>query len=151
MNKTTLVVIGSLVLAGIGAYFYFKPKANSTDIGQLGSTDSELNDGTSISQISVPPKGTVLSTPEEVAETAQKISDAKIIALQIKDFRNQIAEIKNQLLVTPNKNYWGSMASVKKAVIESKISVLNTKISDLEKLIKDLGYAEVNGSIVKIV
>ena len=48
MNKTA-IVIGSLVLAGIGAYFYFRPKSEEVldTSNTTGSANSTNNSGTS--------------------------------------------------------------------------------------------------------
>ena len=151
MNKTAIIVAGSLALAGIGAYFYFKPKASETRESMLENKISELNDGTPTSSISVPPKGTVLTTPEEVSETAQKIADAKAILLKLNDLRNQKRTLKNEPLTRGGRRVFGMVISENTEENKSKISQIDSQINDLENFMLNLGYTEANGTIVKIV
>jgi len=140
------VIIGGLVVLGLGAYFYFKPKKIGTDSSMSGLPSANTN-----SQISVPPSGTVLSTPEEVEKIAQKIADAKALAIKIDDLKNQ--RIKIALEPTIGNTIIGGIGgqTTQNLIRSVKTKELDTQISDLERLLTDLGYAEVNGKITKIV
>ena len=141
MDAKKVLIIGVVGVIGIGAYLYFKPKEN------VLITDSVVPDNAN-SQISVPPTGTVLQTPAEVAETAQKIADAKVLAIEIKKWKDR----KANLILASTKDIKGAIFGFNKAnIFKSQISSADKKIKDFEKLIADLGYAEVNGKIVKIV
>jgi hypothetical protein len=140
MDTKKVLIIGVVGAIGIGVYLYFKPKENGL------ITASGVPDNAN-SQISVPPTGTVLQTPAQVAETAQKIADAKALAIEIKNLK-----IRKESLILASKKDVGGMFGFNKAnIYKSQISTTDLKIKDLEKLIADLGYTEVNGSVVKIV
>jgi hypothetical protein len=124
MDTKRVLIIGAVGVLGIGAYLYFRPKNTKGIDGSLLENPS--------SGISVPPKGTTLSTPEQVAETAKKIADAKGLAVKIKDLRNQ-------------KNKIGGLARALKA------KLIDQQIADIEKVLNSLGYTELNGNIVNIV
>ena len=141
------VVIGSVLILGLGAYLYFKPKKTGTDSSMSGLPPANTN-----SQISVPSTGAVLETPEEVKKTAQKIEDAKALAKKIDELKTERRNLA--LAPLPSINTLGGTVGgdvVGRLVVEAKNKQLDTQISDLQKLITDLGYAEVNGKITKIV
>lgn len=124
MDTKRILIIGGVAVLGIGAYLYFRPKnTKGIDTSILENPSSGIN---------VPPKGTTLSTPEEVADTAKKIADAKGLAVKIKDLRNQ-------------KNKIGGLSRT------VRIKKIDQDIADAEKILNSLGYTEVNGNIVKIV
>lgn len=124
MDTKRVLIIGVVGVLGIGAYLYFRPKnTKGVDASLLENASSGIN---------VPPKGTVLSTPQEVADTAKKIADAKGLAVKIQDLRNK-------------KNKIGGLARTLKA------KVIDQQIADIEKVLNSLGYTELNGNIVKIV
>lgn len=124
MDTKRVLIIGAVGVLGIGAYLYFRPKnTKGIDASLLENASSGIN---------VPPKGTVLSTPQEVADTAKKIADAKGLAVKIQDLRNK-------------KNKIGGLARTLKA------KVIDQQIADIEKVLNSLGYTELNGNIVKIV
>ncbi len=124
MDTKRVLIIGAVGVLGIGAYLYFRPK-NTKGI------DATLLENAS-SGISVPPKGTTLSTPQEVADTAKKIADAKGLAVKIKDLRNQ-------------KNKIGGLSRT------VRIKKIDQEIADIEKVLNSLGYTELNGKLVNIV
>ena len=124
MDTKRVLIIGAVGVLGIGAYLYFRPK-NTKGI------DSSLLENKS-SGISVPPKGTVLSSPQEVADTAKKIADAKGLAGKINDLRNQ------------KKKIGGLSRNV-------RIKKIDQEIADIEKVLNSLGYTELNGKLVNIV
>lgn len=124
MDTKRVLIIGVVGVLGIGAYLYFRPKnTKGVDASLLENASSGIN---------VPPKGTVLSTPQEVADTAKKIADAKGLAVKIQELRNK-------------KNKIGGLARTLKA------KVIDQQIADIEKVLNSLGYTELNGNIVKIV
>lgn len=140
MNKR-VVIISVLGLFGIGAYFYFNSKSKTTTVlaekETIGQNENSL--------ISVPSKGEVLSTPEEVLEMAQKITDAKGLASKLYLLRIERAK----LISSPTKT--GISFLSLKSINDKKIKDLDQQIKDIEKLINALGYTELNGNIVKIV
>ena len=144
MNKK-VVIVAVLGLAGVGAYFYFKDKSNTNKILAGQTSDNSLN---------VPPKGTVLSNPEEVIELAKKITDAKGLARNINALRLE----KEDMISNPRKFFIGKMPRImlnNKAYLDSKIQKrvvdFDQQINSFESLIKNLGYKEVNGNAVQIV
>ena len=104
MNKN-VIIISVLSLVGVGAFFYFKrkktmPNQNSlTDTGLASNSvlpTSTTTTTTPTSTLSVPPTQSsvtigevTLTTPVQVVETAIKIAEAKNIATQILNLRNQ--------------------------------------------------------------
>ena len=144
MNKK-VIIAGVLGLVGVGAYFYFKDKSKTQEILESKPSDNSLN---------VPPKGTVLSNPEEVLETAKKITDAKGLARNINSLRLE----KESMLSNPKKFFITKGLGVminNKAYLDSKIQRrvedFDSKINSFESLIKNLGYKEVKGVAVQIV
>ena len=140
------VIIGGVIVLGLGAYFYFKPKKTGTDSSMSGLPPANTN-----SQISVPPTGEVITSPEEVEKIAQKIADAKALAIKIDNLKTE----RRQLALAPtiSSGFFGGIGgeSTQNFIRSVKTKELDTQIADLEKLITDLGYAEVNGKITKIV
>jgi hypothetical protein len=124
MDTKRVLIIGAVGVLGIGAYLYFRPK-NTKGI------DASLLENAS-SGISVPPKGTVLSSPQEVADTAKKIQDAKGLVTQINNLRVQ------------RKKIGGGLRAIKAKKIDQQIA-------DIEKVLNSLGYTELNGKLVNIV
>jgi hypothetical protein len=144
MNKK-VIIVSVLGLVGVGAYFYFKDKSKTQEILESKPSDNSLN---------VPPKGTVLSNPEEVLETAKKITDAKGLARNINSLRLE----KESMLSNPKKFFIGKGLGVminNKAYLDSKIQRrvvdFDQQINSFESLIKNLGFKEVNGNAVQIV
>lgn len=153
MNKTTIIVsIGALTLLGVGAYLYFKPKtkeATTGSSGVLGQTGSG-----EVPVASVPQTGTTLETPQQVAETAKKMAEAKELASKITELKKG----RTALLLRP-LSYFGigtsSIFSSNNSILTSikNTAVANTdkKIRELEIQLSKLGYTELNGNLVKIV
>ena len=144
MNKK-VIIVAVLGLVGVGAYFYFKDKSKTNKI---------LAGQTSDNSLTVPPKGTVLSNPEEVIDLAKKITDAKGLARNINSLRLE----KESMLSNPKRFFRGKVPSIilnNKKVLDSKIEKrvidFDQQINSFESLIKNLGYKEVNGNAVKIV
>jgi len=84
MNKNVLIIGGSIAILGVGAYLYFKSKAkpNSENMGA-----ETMGAGTTGTGVSMPPAGSVFTTPEEVEAITLKITTAK-------DLTNKICELK---------------------------------------------------------
>ena len=144
MNRN-IIIVSVLGLVGVGAYFYFKDKSNTNKILAGQTNDNSLN---------VPPKGTVLSNPEEVIELAKKITDAKGLARNINALRLE----KEDMISNPRKFFIGKVPRVllnNEAYLGSKIQKrvvdFDQQINSFESLIKNLGYKEVNGNAVQIV
>ena len=141
------VIIGGLVVLGLGAYFYFKPK-KTDNLGTGTSVGGFTNPN---SQISVPPTGEVITSPEEVEKIAQKIADAKALAIKIDALKTE----RRQIALQPSGQgrVFGGIGGERVQILirSARTKELDTQIADLEKLITDLGYAEVNGKITKIV
>ena len=166
MNKTA-VIIGGVAFLGIGAYFYFKPKATvTTSAGSAGTgttgsagtgttgTGATGTSSTGTGMTSVPPTGTVLYTPEQVLMTAKIIADAKSLATQISDKRTKrssylVISLKDYAVASDNK-FWANNDQMLKMLKDQDIKKLEAEIKDLDEQLGKLGYMEVNGSIVKI-
>jgi len=141
MNKRVLI-IGVVGIAGIGAYLYFNSKMKKATTETVDNSES---------LISVPPKGEVLSSPEEVLETAKKIIDAKGLASKVYLLRIERAKLNSEPI---RSGFLSTNEAVKLAlqkIKNEKIKELDQKIIDIDKLINALGYQEANGNIVKIV
>jgi hypothetical protein len=176
MNKT-VVIIGSIALLGVGAYFYFKPKAKGatgtgltgTGLTGTGLTGAGLTDGGALGggtigtgatgvgggSISVPPTGTVLATPEQVVDTAKKIAEAKSLATKISDLRTKrnsylVISLKDYAVASGNE-FWSNNERMLKTLKANDIAKFEKEIKDLDEKLGILGYMEVNGSITKIV
>lgn len=149
MNKT-VVIIGSVLVLGVGAFFYFKPKATGTT--GAGTTGANTTDtGTT----SVPPTGTTLSTPAQVEDLAKKIAEAKSLATQISDKRTKrssylVISLREYAVASDNQ-FWSTNDQMLKKLKDQNIKKLEAEIKDLDEQIGKLGYIEVNGSISKIV
>ena len=180
MNKK-LIIIGVLGLAGAGAFFYFKSK------NKLGKNDITSSAGglvtpsgnsvlptstttppTPTSTISEAPTQTsvtigevTLTTPVQVVETAIKISEAKNIANEILNLRNQKIRYDtfNTINTTESLNNYAKESRntfhlnsnrMLQLLLNSDLKRINDKIKELDKTLALLGYTEVNGSIQKI-
>jgi phenylalanyl-tRNA synthetase alpha subunit len=136
MNQK-VIVIGVLGIASIGAYVYFSSKFKA-DKTKLVDNSKSL--------ISVPPKGTVLSSPEEVADVAKKNADAKALAKKIQELNKEKESYKAKISSSTSADVNGLNYEYSK-----KIEEIDLQISDFRKFINNLGFEEVNGNIVKIV
>lgn len=144
MNKK-VIIISILGLAGVGAYFYFKDKSKTNKILEGQTNDNSLN---------VPPKGTILSNPEEVIELAKKTTDAKALATNIYNLRLE----KENMLSSPRQFFRGKVARTflnnkpyLNSQIKKRVEDYDQKMNSFESLIKNLGFKEVNGNAVQIV
>jgi hypothetical protein len=172
MNKT-VIIIGAISLVGVGAYFYFKPKLSAktgtgttgtdamgtgtgtTGTGAGANTIGAGTTGTSGGSTSVPPTGTVLTTPEQVADATKKIAEAKSLATKISDLRIKrnsylVISLKDYAVASGNE-FWSNNERMLKTLKANDITKLEKEIKDLDEKLGMLGYMEVNGSISKIV
>lgn len=157
MNKTAIIV-GVLALAGVGAYFYLKPKKTSETpkaLGGLSGLGSSVADTETTSTTPVPSSGTTLSTPQQVEDVAKKIAEAKSLATKIFDLRNKrnsymIMSLKD-FAVASNNTFFLNKDLMLKALRDNEIRSIENSIKSLDEQLGKLGYMEVNGSIVKIV
>ena len=76
--KKAIIIIGGLTVIGVGAYLFFKPKKGVKVSGNQSGTDTTS---------AVPPKGTQLTTPQEVEELALKIVEARELTKIICDLK----------------------------------------------------------------
>lgn len=158
MNKT-VIIAGSVLVLGVGAYFYFKPKkTGTTGSGTTGTgttgTETTGTGTTGTGTTSVPPTGTVLSTPAEVEDTAKKIAEARSLATKISDLRTK----RNSYLVISLRDYatasgnefWSTNNLMLETLKKQEIKRLEEEIKNLDEQIGKLGFMEVNGSISRI-
>ena len=160
MNKT-VVIIGGVLILGLGAYFYFKPKktgTTGTGTSGTGTTGTETTGAgtTGTGTTSVPATGTTLSTPAEVEDMAKKIAEARSLATQILDLRNKRSSTMAMSLNDFGRetghltNGFGAESALK-FYKEQEIKRLEAEMKNLDEQLGKLGYMEVNGSITKIV
>ena len=168
MNKT-VIIAGSVLVLGVGAYFYFKPKkTGTTGSGTTGSgttgtgttgtgttgTGTTGTETTGTGSTSVPPTGTTLSTPAQVEDTAKKIAEARSLATKISDLRTK----RNSYLVISLRDYatasgnqfWSTNNQMLEMLKKQEIKRLEEEIKNLDEQIGKLGFMEVNGSISRI-
>jgi hypothetical protein len=147
MNKIA-VVIGSVAVLGIGAYFYFKPKATDEDLTGTNTTGTNTT-GTNTTGTNTTgagsnsqPAGTNYTSPEQVAEDVKRIAEATELAKQIDAINTKINNLKQRILNTENVVF--------KQQIGIQIVNENKKLVPLVEKLKDLGYTESYGIPVKI-
>jgi hypothetical protein len=162
MNKA-VIIGGSVVLLGVGAYVYFKTKskaetdsattgtettgAGTTGAGTSGAGTSGAGTsgaGTSGAGTSGAVAGTTLATPEEVKVELEKIKKAKDLALSICRLR---AREKNS---SPARATGGFSASFSQTQQNAMNAGIRSAIARDVKKLKLLGYTEVNCEIIKI-
>jgi hypothetical protein len=178
METKTVVIIGSVVLLGVGAFIYFKPKAiptagvgtsntgtsntgtSNTGTSNTGTSNTStsssgtLSAGTSSSgTTNLPSTETVLTTPQEVIEVAKKMAEAKDLATKISDLRNgKNRYLSLSLLAYATETGMSNYPEARwKEFRDTMIAGIDKQIKDLNEQIGKLGYMEVNGGIVKIV
>ena len=156
MNKN-VIIIGALSLIGVGAFLYFKPKKTKQNIIPSSAGDLVAPSGNSVlptptptptSTLSEPPTqsnvtigNVVLTPPVEKLENAIKIAEAKDVARQIYELRNNY-ETKSQK-GTYNDPAFANLFINSPYSYPNRMKALNTSLALL-------GYTEVNGSIQKI-
>ena len=151
-----VVIIGGVLVLGLGAYFYFKPKKTGTTGTQTSGAGTTGTETTGTGTTSVPPTGATLSTPAEVEDMSKKIAEARSLATQISDLRN-----KRNSTIAMSLNDFGretghltngfGAESALKFYKEQEIKRLEAEMKNLDEQLGKLGYMEVNGSITKIV
>lgn len=158
MNKTALI-IGVLALTGVGAFLYFRPKSSAPTTGSLGLGSLGLGAPDSTTT-SVPPTGTQLVTPEQVAEIALKMSEARELTKNIcalkKEYNITTDEMNDFMNFTSyeNPSYGAVTAGMTRAQILAQNALKRKKavqeVSDSIKKLQELGYKEDNCVMVKI-
>lgn len=167
MNKT-VIIIGGVALVGVVAYFYFKPKLTATTgAGEMGTgTTGTGTTGASAGTTgaTMPPAGTVLTTPEEVEAITIKISSARDLTKTICDLKKQYKITEDEMNDFMNITGWsGGVTSgihtatndaLTSAVTLSQLAsrrklAVKTVAESINKL-KELGYKEVDCKMVKI-
>jgi hypothetical protein len=158
MDTKKILIIGSVAVLGVGAYFYFKPKGKGNETNSLsGGTSGSIpnNPATPSGTTSVPPTGTTLTTPEQVEETAKKIAEARSLATKIYDLKNKrnsyMTSSSRDFANSSNNTFWSNNESMLKLLRQQQISLVEKEIKELDEKLALLGYAEVNGSITKII
>jgi hypothetical protein len=117
--KKTALIIGSLVVLGIGAFFYFKPKAKAEDVTGAGTTGAGTTGAgtTGVGTTTQPPAVAEVKTltPNELIEVT-KLKDAILSDIRTRNsYRkassraNVQSEIDKKLILL--KNYGFSLNS----------------------------------------
>jgi hypothetical protein len=150
-----VVIIGGILVLGLGAYFYFKPKKTGTTGSDTTGTGTTSTGTTGTGTTSVPPTGTTLTTPAEVEDLAKKIAEAKSLATKISDLKTKrssylVISLKDYATASGNE-FFSTNNLMLKTLKEQEIADLEKEIKDLDEQLGKLGYMEVNGSITKIV
>jgi hypothetical protein len=96
MNKTA-IIIGSLAILGIGAYFYLKPKAKAEDTIGLGTTGSGTTGSgtTGVGSTTQPP-----TQPEVKTTSAEDL----IEIIKLKDYITERANAMNNYKKQSSRN-----------------------------------------------
>ena len=160
MNKTA-IIIGGVTLVGVVAYFYFKPKLSAstgTGTGTGTGMGTGTGTGTTGTGTTMPPAGTVLTTPEQVEAITIKISTARDLTKTICDLKKKYKITEDQMndfmnftsvafgsatnVINPQSNPAFTFAFARKKAIQT--------IADSIKELKLLGYKEENCKMVQI-
>jgi hypothetical protein len=163
MNKTA-IIIGGVALVGVVAYFYFKPKLSAstgaveTGAGAMGT--GMTGTGTGTTGATMPPAGTVFTTPEQVEAITVKVSTAR-------DLTKKICDLKKQYKITTDQmndfmNITGILASDLFPILPSQMTASEMMkfqlarkkaiqtVADSINELKALGYKEVDCKMVQI-
>ena len=166
MNKTALI-IGGIAILGVGAYFYFKPKATvttgTTGAGLTGTgTTGTATTGTGTA---MPPAGTVITSPEEVEAITVKVSTARDLTKTICDLKKQYKITEDEMNDFMNFTSWSAnvasgvnssiLGSTNASISSSLAFQINRKkaiptIAESIKQLKELGYKEQDCKMVKL-
>ena len=162
MNKTA-VILGSLAVLGVGAFLYFRPKAKNgetaglvaslTSGGAGASGTGASTTGAGVTGASVPPTGTVLSTPAQVEDIAKKIAEARSLATKIADLKKKKTNIASMPIRQFGTTLFGSVVRTDNQLDftrKAQLASLDKQIKALDEQLAKLGYVEVNGGIVKL-
>jgi hypothetical protein len=169
MNKT-VIIIGGVALVGVVAYFYFKPKltastgAGETGTGAMGTGMTGTATGTGTTGATMPPAGTVFTTPEQVEAITVKVSTARDLTKKICDLKKQYKITTDQMndfmnftntvtLTGQNSSIFGTQIS-QSATDMIKFQSARKKaiqtVADSINELKALGYKEVDCKMVQI-
>ena len=145
--KKAVIIIGGLTVIGVGAYLFFKPKKVLKDSVNQLDTDTTTP---------VPPKGTQLTTPEQVEEVALKIVEARELAKRICELKKQYNITNDNIndymnFIGINLPFLGASTSLLPGsnLTMSRKSALETIKKNIQQLAK-LGYRENNCKPIKL-
>lgn len=141
MKNSILYIVGALALLGGGAFLFLKNKKNK-DKDKLALAEMQK---ATIGEAKVGGLTSSATTPEE---DSKKLQDAKSIATQLSDLKNQKEGLKTKYAtLSASKTGFSKIFS---AQIKVKIDDIDKKIETLNFALKGMGYTESNGNIVKI-
>jgi hypothetical protein len=173
MNKT-VIIIGGVAIVGVVAYFYFKPKLSATTgtdamgTGAMGAgtgTTGTGTTGTGTTGATMPPAGTVFTTPEQVEAITVKVSTARDLTKTICDLKKQYKITTDQMndfmnftstatLTGQNSSIFSSTQISQTASEMMKFQLARKKaiqtVADSINELKALGYKEVDCKMVQI-
>jgi hypothetical protein len=174
MNKTA-IIIGGVALVGVVAYFYFKPKLSaSTGAGETGAGETGTGamdagmtgtgTGTGTTGGTMPPAGTVLTTPEQVEAITIKVSTARDLTKTICDLKKQYKITEDQMNDFMNFTNTATLTGQNSSIFGTQISQATSNmlkfqiarkkaiqtVADSIKALKELGYKEDNCKMVQI-
>ena len=148
--KKTVIIIGSLALLGVGAFFYFKPKSKGKDLlGDAstggastgnGTTGGASTDGTSAGGTN----GTSTTTPINPQNDPNTAELVKFIRAEL--IAKQIFDLRKELPPSCTRNVFDCLP-----VISTFNALKTKKINLLKKEIADLGYKEQDGKSIKLI
>jgi hypothetical protein len=165
MNKT-VIIIGGVALVGVVAYFYFKPKltastgAGETGTGAMGTGMTGTATGTGTTGATMPPAGTVFTTPEQVEAITVKVSTARDLTKTICDLKKQYKITTDQMNDFMNFTSTSQGSSIFSSQISQSASEMMKfqlarkkaiqTVADSINELKALGYKEVDCKMVQI-
>lgn len=165
MNKTA-IIIGGVAIVGVVAYFYFKPKLSATtgagamgtgEIGALtGTTGTTGTTGAGTTGATMPPAGTVFTTPEQVEAITVKVSTARDLTKTICDLKKRYKITEDQMNDFMNFTSWNPSSLSTMTTVQSlaqtavaRKKAIQTVANSINEL-KALGYKEVDCKMVQI-
>jgi len=144
MNKNVLI-IGGLAILGVGAYLYFKIKAEPNE------EDADTPTINPETGMVVPKVDKVL----QVSNSTKNAQEAVTLAIQIFELKNKKTKYSTMspsefLKTKEGKNYFSwNWKSVENGM-ENTLKDFDNELKILNNKIVALGYIEVNGSIAKL-
>jgi hypothetical protein len=154
MNKNVLI-FGGVALVGVVAYFYFKPKATATTGADTSGTGT-AGTGTGTTGATMPPAGTVFTTPEQVEAITVKVSTARDLTKTICDLKKQYKittdEMNDFMNFTSVSSHLTSTMTTAQELAKYALARKNAvkTVADSINELKALGYKEVDCKMVQI-
>ena len=144
MNKNVLI-IGGLAILGVGAYIYFKIKAEPNE------EDADTTTENPSTATGVPKVDKVL----QVSNSTKNAQEAVTLAIQIFELKNKKKKYSNMSLneffkTKEGKNYPSFPPTLLEQGKENTLKDFDNELKILNNKIVALGYIEVNGSIAKL-